>query len=531
MSDIDRSDTSRTNSTPYQHPQETNLLNLHKAMEYNGQGQPVLRSQPFTGPGQQSAFNEPLMVALTPRLQLDSLYGLPSNEFETFTASTGSATTERDMFKVSTGTSVGGYGVIRSRRLARYRPGQGLVSRFTASFTTPVANTTQRAGFISQEQSLVIGFDGTKFGILRQNDGKAVLQTLTLTVGANGAGETATITLNGASFTASLTNSTIAQNCVEIAAAVPAGWLAEQVDNQVQFFAASNGPKNGTYSFTSTSAAAGTFVQQQAGVADVNDWVYQEDFNVDKLDGTGTSGVTIDFTKLNIFQINFRWLGAGELRFAIENPNTGDLMFFHRIQYANRNTEVSLDNPSFRMGYVAANLSAGSVPDLVVRGGSFAAFIEGMSLESTYPSSISGSHSGLSSNTWHHMLTIKNPLIFFQKVNLKNFLLERVSMAYQGNDPLELALVLNGTPNAPLLFNKIDAIASPPNISGYYSTTTATFTNPITTYITIVNINGGANLNLIDLHLELPPQGCISMIVRSTQNISKATVSMVWNEI
>ena len=38
----DYSDTSRNNSTSYTHPQETNLLNVHKAMDYNSVGQPVL---------------------------------------------------------------------------------------------------------------------------------------------------------------------------------------------------------------------------------------------------------------------------------------------------------------------------------------------------------------------------------------------------------------------------------------------------------------------------------------------------------
>lgn len=34
----------RTNTTSYEHPQETNLLNVHKAMEYNALGQPILRT-------------------------------------------------------------------------------------------------------------------------------------------------------------------------------------------------------------------------------------------------------------------------------------------------------------------------------------------------------------------------------------------------------------------------------------------------------------------------------------------------------
>ena len=34
----------RENTTSYQHPQETNLMNLHKAMEYNALGQPIVRT-------------------------------------------------------------------------------------------------------------------------------------------------------------------------------------------------------------------------------------------------------------------------------------------------------------------------------------------------------------------------------------------------------------------------------------------------------------------------------------------------------
>lgn len=517
----------RTNTTPYDHPQETNLLNVHKAMQYDGQGQPVLRTGSF-GPAQRSAFGEPYAIPITPILQLDALYGLPSTEFETFIASSGTATTERDMFKVSTGTSVGGYGVIRSRRLARYRPGQGMMARFTASFTTPVAGTTQRAGFFAQEQALQIGFDGTRFGILRQNDGKAELRVLTLSAGASGAGETATITLNGTSYTVALTNSSIEQNAAEIAAAGRTGYVLDQEDNKVYFFATSNGPQTGTFSFSSTGSAAGTFSQQQAGVADTNNWIYQEDFNIDKLDGTGSSGITIDFTKLNIYQISFRWLGAGEMRFSVENPDTGDMMFFHHIHYSNRNTDVSLDNPSFRLGYVAANLSASTIPDLVVRGGSMAAFNEGVVEDVAYPSAVSSSKSSLGSNTWHHLLTIRNPLVFKNKVNLRNVILERISMAFQGNDPLEVALILDGTPSTILFYNGVDLTDT---ISSYYSTTTATFTNPITRFRSIVNINGSINLDIKILSMVIPPQCGISLAVRSTQPISKVTAALVWNEI
>jgi len=37
----------RLNTTPYDHPQETNLLDLYRAMEYNSGGQPTIRTQDF----------------------------------------------------------------------------------------------------------------------------------------------------------------------------------------------------------------------------------------------------------------------------------------------------------------------------------------------------------------------------------------------------------------------------------------------------------------------------------------------------
>lgn len=45
--------------------------------------------------------------------------------------------------------------------------------------------------------------------------------------------------------------------------------------------------------------------------------VYQSSWNIDKLDGNGQSGVTIDPTKGNIYQIEFSWYGYGQIVFGI----------------------------------------------------------------------------------------------------------------------------------------------------------------------------------------------------------------------
>jgi len=114
-----------------------------------------------------------------------------------------------------------------------------------------------------------------------------------------------------------------------------------------------NGIKNGTYSFTSTGAgtlATGTFSVKQTGVAQTENWTYQENFNVDTLganvSGPNPSGMTLNSQYLNVFQINFRWLGAGEIRYAIEDSVTGNMVFFHREHYTNRNLLPHIAQPS-----------------------------------------------------------------------------------------------------------------------------------------------------------------------------------------
>jgi hypothetical protein len=117
-----------------------------------------------------SAFGETIAVPVTPVLQLDGLYDLDPQQFETFQVG-GTAGTSDTLMRVTTGTGQFGYGVLRSRRAVRYRPGQGAVARFTAKFTESapgvgVDGYTQRAGFFTQEQALQIGFNGTEFGVL-----------------------------------------------------------------------------------------------------------------------------------------------------------------------------------------------------------------------------------------------------------------------------------------------------------------------------------------------------------------------------
>lgn len=113
----------------------------------------------------------------------------------------------------------------------------------------------------------------------------------------------------------------------------------------------------------------------------VDDWIPQADWNIDTmLDtgagfGAGPSGQILDPTKGNVYQVQFQWLGFGTITFYIEDSETGDLVPVHRIKFSNKNVVPSVGNPSFPICLMVDNGT--TTTDLIMRGSSFAAFIEG----------------------------------------------------------------------------------------------------------------------------------------------------------
>lgn len=72
--------------------------------------------------------------------------------------------------------------------------------------------------------------------------------------------------------------------------------------------------------------------------------VVQSSWNLDKLDGTGPSGVTLDTTKHNLFVADFVWQGAGPIRFGVMLGRT--IVYIHEVQNGNVNSFPYLRSPS-----------------------------------------------------------------------------------------------------------------------------------------------------------------------------------------
>ena len=70
--------------------------------------------------------------------------------------------------------------------------------------------------------------------------------------------------------------------------------------------------------------------------------VPQSQWNIDRLDGMGPSGKTVDWTKAQILQIDFQWLGVGGVRFGIEVDSV--MVYVHEFKHAGLVESVYMHN-------------------------------------------------------------------------------------------------------------------------------------------------------------------------------------------
>jgi hypothetical protein len=76
------------------------------------------------------------------------------------------------------------------------------------------------------------------------------------------------------------------------------------------------------------------------GSVDNSRYVAQANWNGDKLDGTGPSGITLDLTKTQILFFDVEWLGVGNVRFGF--IINGQYIVCHTFQNANQSTSTKV---------------------------------------------------------------------------------------------------------------------------------------------------------------------------------------------
>ena len=120
---------------------------------------------------------------------------------------------------------------------------------------------------------------------------------------------------------------------------------------RIGYFGANNGvfleQSSNTVSFVERSMVSGSVVDTPA---------LQADWNYDKLDGDGPSGLTLDLTQAQIFWTDIEWLGVGSVRcgFVIN----GQLIHCHSFHHANLLSSTYITTASLPLRYEIKNVGA-----------------------------------------------------------------------------------------------------------------------------------------------------------------------------
>ena len=120
----------------------------------------------------------------------------------------------------------------------------------------------------------------------------------------------------------------------------------ENLRQRIGYFGADNGlyfEVDGTTAyFVERSLSTGTSTR-----------VAQSDWNVDKLDGTGPSGITLDLTKAQILWMDIEWLGLGTVRIGF--VINGQMIHCHSFHHANLIQSTYITTASLPLRYEIAN--------------------------------------------------------------------------------------------------------------------------------------------------------------------------------
>ena len=478
---------------------------------------------------QKTAFGELLIAELTPIVQIHSAYNV-NTRIMNVRDNKGTSSIANNMFKVSTGAVANQSSALLSKIAVKYNAGQGGLWRGTGVFTTGAANSTQYIGIGTSSEGFFFGYNGTAFGIMRRQGGSPEIRTLTISAGATTA-ENITITLDGdAETTVAVTNTgdtTLTAN--EIAdhdfSNVGQGWQAHSMGANVVFESYNAASQAGSYSLSGTAPVAGTFAQSVAGVAPTDTIVAQTAWSEDKAAGAEELP-SLDFTKGNVFEIRYQWLGFGSIEYYIEKPSTGRFILVHRIEYANAFTIPSVDNPTLPTCMAVANTS--NTTDMVLQSASMMGAIEGKDLEEGILNNITAEDTGTGTSETP-MFSIHNHTIYQSKINRVRVELTVFSASIDSvtaNKPSTIRVRLNPTLTG-ASFSAVDA-----DTSVVRTDTAATaVSGGNVVFSEIITEGASPIIDFTKIIEKLNPGDTVTVSLESSSGNVDSVISMNWLEL
>lgn len=257
----------------------------------------------------------------------------------------------------------------------------------------------------------------------------------------------------------------------------------------------------------------------------VNTWTAQAAFNLDPLDGTGKSGMTIDPTKINIFKLQIGYLGVFGCLFSVINPANGEWVDFHRTSFANSATQPQFINPTLWFQIQAANTS--NTSNIVVKSGSFGVFLEGERSRAGDAIYAANHTKSIASGTDTSVLSVRCNTTINGVSNNSTIRIRSLSVGTLANVPAIVKAVKNATLGGVPSYASIDAN----NSLAAVDTAGTTVTGGITVFNTIADPKGTTFCDLTDFDIQLQPGETLTISVTPISGgSSNQLVTINWSE-
>lgn len=255
----------------------------------------------------------------------------------------------------------------------------------------------------------------------------------------------------------------------------------------------------------------------------VDTWIPRTSWSIDKMDGTGPSGQTLNPTLGNVYRINFQWLGFGAVNFFIEEATTGRFILVHRITYANLNSAPTVLDPSFPMYIESANTT--NTTNLSVQTACFAAMLEGKRSVLSNPFSEDNTKAISSNTVITSIITIRNKSTFNGFTHFVPVYLNSVNVCSTGQRTAIIYIIRGGTLGGTPVWTDIDTT----NSVIEFDTAGTTITGGIQ-YLAIPS-SGAQSIDLSNFNIYLEPGQTISVGCRLvTTGTNDVTASLTWVE-
>lgn len=485
--------------------------------------------------GPVSTFGELLVVSPYATAQGDFVYGINDRTFMSGTYGNSTITENGNIAVLTSGTGSNSYSFLRTRRTVRYRPGQGSLIKLTAIFSTGTVGNDQLAGAGNETDGYYFGYSGSNFGIFHIENGYRSIQKLSIT-GNNAVNTTASIVLNNITASVPLLtgNSSSLANQVSkydfFNIGTDGGWQTMVIGSDVLFIANNTAPLTGTFS---VSGLTGSFTTKVTGAISPVTFISQSAFNIDTVDGTGTSLLNLNPQNGNVYQIGFQYLGFGNAIFQIENPETGHMTPVHMIKNANARTAVVLKNHNVAPRWLTRNtVSNGTGPNVTLKGASCAGFVEGALNLGLFPKfALSTSKTLTLSNTQYPIITIKTNKVHRETIDcLGQISLVKLSVAAAASSSKFSTCYVykNATLGNDAVFKYVDSTRSIVS----YDTSATTFTNGVLVYS--FTLSGADSLadNLMGYDFTSTNGETFTIVMESNDGAATNTpsVSVTWSE-